>query len=117
MFERGRVDGALAASVFHSGAIAIPDLKRYLRDAAHRGAAVTPDDVVALDWDKGGGLLPAIVQHAAHGRVLMLGYMNDAALRETLTGGRVVFYSRAATGAVDQGRDLRPLPGRGRRQH
>lgn len=31
VFERAHVDGALAASVFHSGAIAIPDLKRYLR--------------------------------------------------------------------------------------
>jgi phosphoribosyl-ATP pyrophosphohydrolase/phosphoribosyl-AMP cyclohydrolase len=56
---------------------------------------VTLDDVGALDWDKGGGLLPAIVQHARTGRVLMLGYMNDAALRETLSGGRVVFYSRS----------------------
>jgi len=34
VFGRARVDGALAASVFHSGAIAIPDLKRHLR--AHR---------------------------------------------------------------------------------
>jgi cyclase len=32
VFDRSRVDGALAASVFHSGAIAIPDLKRYLRE-------------------------------------------------------------------------------------
>jgi len=32
VFEAARVDGALAASVFHSGAIAIPDLKRFLRD-------------------------------------------------------------------------------------
>jgi len=32
VFSAARVDGALAASVFHSGAIAIPDLKRYLRD-------------------------------------------------------------------------------------
>lgn len=31
VFQRARVDGALAASVFHGGAIAIPDLKRYLR--------------------------------------------------------------------------------------
>lgn len=54
-----------------------------------------PDDVVALDWDKGAGLLPAIVQHARTGRVLMLGYMNEAALRETLARGRVVFYSRS----------------------
>ena len=56
---------------------------------------MTLDDVGALDWDKGGGLLPAIVQHARTGRVLMLGYMNDAALRQTLVGGRVVFYSRS----------------------
>ena len=56
---------------------------------------MTLDDVGTLDWDKGGGLLPAIVQHARTGRVLMLGYMNDAALRETLGGGRVVFYSRS----------------------
>ena len=32
VFRQARVDGALAASVFHSGAIAIPDLKRYLRE-------------------------------------------------------------------------------------
>jgi phosphoribosyl-ATP pyrophosphohydrolase/phosphoribosyl-AMP cyclohydrolase len=56
---------------------------------------VTLDDVGALDWNKGQGLLPVIVQHARTGRVLMLGYMNDAALRESLGGGRVVFYSRS----------------------
>ncbi len=56
---------------------------------------MTPDDVVALDWNKGAGLLPAIVQHARTGRVLMLGYMNEAALRETIRQGRVVFYSRS----------------------
>jgi len=56
---------------------------------------VTLEDVGTLDWDKGSGLLPAIVQHARTGRVLMLGYMNDAALRETLSDGRVVFYSRS----------------------
>jgi len=32
VFEAARVDGALAASVFHSGAIAIPDLKQFLRE-------------------------------------------------------------------------------------
>jgi len=56
---------------------------------------VTLEDVGTLDWGKGSGLLPAIVQHARTGRVLMLGYMNDAALRETLSDGRVVFYSRS----------------------
>ena len=48
-----------------------------------------------LDWSKGGGLLPAIVQHARDGRVLMLGYMNREALDATLAGGRVTFYSRS----------------------
>jgi phosphoribosyl-ATP pyrophosphohydrolase/phosphoribosyl-AMP cyclohydrolase len=56
---------------------------------------MTLDDVGRLDWAKGDGLLPAIVQHARTGRVLMLGYMNERALRETLTGRRVVFYSRS----------------------
>ena len=56
---------------------------------------MTLDDVGRLDWGKGDGLLPAVVQHARTGRVLMLGYMNETALRETLTGGRVVFYSRS----------------------
>jgi phosphoribosyl-ATP pyrophosphohydrolase/phosphoribosyl-AMP cyclohydrolase len=56
---------------------------------------VTPDDIGLLDWSKGDGLLPAIVQDARTGRVLMLGYMNPATLRETLTGGRVVFFSRS----------------------
>jgi len=52
-------------------------------------------DLDRLDWDKNGGLLPAIVQHADNGSVLMLGYMNREALRATLERGRVVFYSRS----------------------
>jgi phosphoribosyl-ATP pyrophosphohydrolase/phosphoribosyl-AMP cyclohydrolase len=49
----------------------------------------------ALDWAKGDGLLPAIVQHADSGRVLMLGYMNRDALARTLADGRVTFWSRS----------------------
>jgi phosphoribosyl-AMP cyclohydrolase / phosphoribosyl-ATP pyrophosphohydrolase len=49
----------------------------------------------ALDFDKGGGLLPAIVQHADTGTVLMLGYMNREALAATLARRRVVFFSRS----------------------
>lgn len=56
---------------------------------------MTPEKIRALDWSKDGGLLPAIVQHARTGRVLMLGYMSQDTLRETLEGGRVVFYSRS----------------------
>jgi len=48
-----------------------------------------------LDWDKGGGLLPAVVQDAANGAVLMLGYMNRDALDATLATRRVTFWSRS----------------------
>ncbi|MBN8716909.1 bifunctional phosphoribosyl-AMP cyclohydrolase/phosphoribosyl-ATP diphosphatase HisIE [Thermomonas sp.] len=52
-------------------------------------------DIDALAWDRQGGLLPAIVQDAATLRVLMLGYMDRAALQATLASGRVTFYSRS----------------------
>jgi phosphoribosyl-ATP pyrophosphohydrolase/phosphoribosyl-AMP cyclohydrolase len=48
-----------------------------------------------LDWGKGGGLLPAIVQDAGNGAVLMLGYMNREALAATQASGRVTFWSRS----------------------
>jgi phosphoribosyl-ATP pyrophosphohydrolase/phosphoribosyl-AMP cyclohydrolase len=48
-----------------------------------------------LDWSKGDGLLPAVIQDAQSGRVLMLGYMNAESLQRTLDSGRVVFYSRS----------------------
>lgn len=41
------------------------------------------------------GLVPAIVQEQGTGRVLMLGWMNDAALRRTLETGRMWFWSRS----------------------
>jgi phosphoribosyl-ATP pyrophosphohydrolase/phosphoribosyl-AMP cyclohydrolase len=41
------------------------------------------------------GLIPAIVQHARSGEVLMLGYMNEAALRRTAESGFVTFWSRS----------------------
>jgi phosphoribosyl-ATP pyrophosphohydrolase/phosphoribosyl-AMP cyclohydrolase len=55
----------------------------------------TTDQLDELDFAKTGGLLPAIVQHAESGTVLMLGYMNREALAETLLRRRVVFYSRS----------------------
>ncbi len=48
-----------------------------------------------LDWARGRGLLPAIVQHAVSGEVLMLGWMNRTALAETQRTGRVTFWSRS----------------------
>ena len=49
----------------------------------------------ALAWEKQGGLLPAVVQDARTLRVLMLGYMDRAALETTLASGRVTLYSRS----------------------
>lgn len=60
-----------------------------------RNAPLTPADIASLDWDKMNGLLPAVVQDRASGRVLMLGYMNEEALRATLDSGLVTFFSRS----------------------
>lgn len=54
-----------------------------------------PDEIDSLAWDKQDGLLPAIVQDADTLRVLMLGYMDRAALEATLDSGHVTFYSRS----------------------
>lgn len=55
----------------------------------------TPFDIDALDWDKQGGLLPAIVQDAGSLRVLMLGYMSRESLALSFASGRVSFFSRS----------------------
>jgi phosphoribosyl-ATP pyrophosphohydrolase/phosphoribosyl-AMP cyclohydrolase len=47
------------------------------------------------DFAKGDGLVPAIVQHARTGEVLMLGYMDEAALAKTQATGLVTFFSRS----------------------
>ena len=47
-----------------------------------------------IDWKKTSGLVPAIVQDAATQQVLMLGYMNAAALRQTVRTKKVTFFSR-----------------------
>jgi phosphoribosyl-AMP cyclohydrolase len=41
------------------------------------------------------GLIPAIIQEECSGKVLMLGYMNEEAIRKTLTENRVTFWSRS----------------------
>lgn len=47
-----------------------------------------------LDFDKMGGILPAIIQDAGTRQVLMLGFMNRTAYEKTRKEGRVTFYSR-----------------------
>jgi phosphoribosyl-ATP pyrophosphohydrolase/phosphoribosyl-AMP cyclohydrolase len=60
-----------------------------------RNAPLTPEALDALAWDKMDGLLPAVVQDRASGRLLMLGYMSREALAATLAGGFVTFFSRS----------------------
>ena len=48
-----------------------------------------------FDFDKLGGLIPAIIQDHRSGDVLMLGFMNSASLAETQRSGEVVFFSRS----------------------
>jgi phosphoribosyl-AMP cyclohydrolase len=71
---------------------------------------------VELDFEKSGGLVPAIVQDERTGDVLMLGFMNAAALSETQRTGEVVFFSRSrnklwkkgeSSGHILQVRELR----------
>lgn len=48
-----------------------------------------------IDFSKSGGLVPAIIQDAVNGRVLMLGYMNQEAFDLTKSSGKVTFFSRS----------------------
>ena len=49
---------------------------------------------IELDFDKMGGLLPAVVQDCRDGNVLMVGFMNGEALAQTVEKGYVTFFSR-----------------------
>lgn len=48
-----------------------------------------------IDFDKGGGLVPAIAQDVRTGKVLMMAYMNREALETTLKEGRACYWSRS----------------------
>ncbi|MFZ0613952.1 MAG: phosphoribosyl-AMP cyclohydrolase [Desulfobacterales bacterium] len=50
---------------------------------------------MTLDFDKSGGLIPAIAQDEGTGEVLMLAYMNREAWETTLKTGRATYYSRS----------------------
>jgi len=50
--------------------------------------------MIALNFEKCGGLIPTIVQDFGTGEVLMLAFMNEAAWEETLKTGRATFWSR-----------------------
>jgi len=48
-----------------------------------------------LDFGKLGGLVPAVIQDQANGRVLMVGFMNEEAFQKTVETGFATFYSRS----------------------
>ncbi|MCS3430524.1 bifunctional phosphoribosyl-AMP cyclohydrolase/phosphoribosyl-ATP diphosphatase HisIE [Klebsiella sp. BIGb0407] len=56
---------------------------------------LTEQQLAQLDWEKTADLMPVIVQHAQSGEVLMLGYMNQEALTQTIDSGKVTFFSRS----------------------
>ncbi len=51
--------------------------------------------MIRLDFDKTGGLIPAIAQDNASGEILMMAYMNQEAFEATLSTGTATYYSRS----------------------
>jgi len=51
--------------------------------------------MIKLDFNKTGGLVPAIVQDFQTGEILMLAYMNPDAFNATLSTGKATYYSRS----------------------
>ena len=60
-------------------------------------------DITKIDFAKGDGLIPAVVQDADTLQVLTLAYMDEAALRETLDSGQATFFSRSRGGRWRKG--------------
>ena len=56
---------------------------------------ISKETATKLAWEKMDNLIPAVVQNAQSGKVLMQGYMNQAALDKTLKTGLVTFFSRS----------------------
>lgn len=91
LFKTTDIDAGLAASIFHSKEVSMTALKLSMKqaDIPTRLAYMPP-----LKWDEK-GLIPAVVQSDITQRVLMVAYMNEDSLRETVRLGETVFYSRS----------------------
>lgn len=68
-----------------------------MTDMHNDNRAGSSGDWREADWEKGDGLIPAIIQDQVTGQVLMLGYMNREAADETVASGKVTFFSRSKT--------------------
>ena len=53
--------------------------------------------MIRVDFEKGNGLVPAVVQDVDSGEVLMLGYMNKESLEKTIKTGLATYWSRSRT--------------------
>ena len=62
-------------------------------------------NTVKIDFEKSGGLVPAVVQDVQTLEVLMVGYMNEEAYQETLKKGLVTFFSRSKGRLWTKGRE------------
>lgn len=60
-----------------------------------RNSPLSAGDIDSLDWAKGDGLIPAVVQDWASGQLLMLGYMTRESLAATIECGLATFWSRS----------------------
>lgn len=70
-------------------------------------------DIEQLKFDEK-GLIPVVVQDAETNVVVMVAYMNEEALEETLKTGYMHYFSRSRPEAVEEGRKLRTCPAAGR---
>src|SRR5262249_57391140 len=64
----------------------------------------------SIDFDKAGGLVPAIAQDAETGEVLMLAWMNREAFEETVRSGRAGYYSRSRNKPWRKGEESGHVP-------
>ena len=89
----GQADAVLAASIFHFGIHTIAEAKAVPAPARRggEGGAVTDDELRFDDH----GLIPAVVQEADTGEVLMVAWMDRPALEKTLATGITHFWSRS----------------------
>lgn len=59
--------------------------------------------MIQLDFEKSGGLIPAVVQDAVTGEILMLAYMNRAAFDKTVETKKATYFSRSRNGLWTKG--------------
>ena len=74
-----------------------------------QGKAAVSREMDAMRFDER-GLIPAVVQEAGTGEVLMVAYMNRESLEQTLADGRHVVLQPQPGAALAEGGDVRPRP-------